>query len=218
MADVEQLETDQRRALDRVAPIVHRSRLYLAGGAALTFHLHHRQSRDVDLFSLEPELDLEQVRRSLVALPEVEVDSMTDVTLRVRVTGVPVDVVQYPYPLLKPALEGPAGIPVAQLEDLATMKLSAAARRGIRRDFWDLYVMFQRATPTLEQALDDYKLRFGVSESDVYHVLKALTYFDDAEAEASYPLGLTKEEWRQIKRAITADAQRALRSRLAPAT
>ena len=74
------------------------------------------------------------------------------------------------------------------------MKLSAAARRGIRRDFWDLYVMFERGTPTLQQALDDYRRRYGVSESDLYHVLKALTYFADADAEALYPLGLTEGE------------------------
>ena len=104
MVDFDELEADQRRALDHVAPIVHRLGLYLAGGAALAFHLHHRQSRDLDLFSLQPELDLEQVRRSLVALPNVEVDSVTDATLRVRVAGVPVDVVRYPYALLRPPL------------------------------------------------------------------------------------------------------------------
>lgn len=218
MADADELETDQRRALDRVAPIARQLGLYLAGGTGLAFHLHHRHSRDIDLFSLAPQLDLEQVRRSLVALREVEVDSATDVTLRVRVAGVPVDIVRYPYPLLLPPLTGPAGIPVAQLEDLATMKLSAAARRGIRRDFWDLHVMFERGTPALDQALDDYKRRYGVSDSDVYHVLKALTYFADAESEALYPLGLTNEKWQEIKQAITADVRLALRARLASET
>lgn len=218
MVDVDELEADQRRALDRVAPIVHRLGLYLAGGTALAFHLRHRHSRDLGLFSLEPQLDLEQVRSSLVALPDVEVDSMTDATLRVRVAGVPVDVVRYPYPLLHAPLSGPGGIPVAQLEDLATMKLSAAARRGIRRDFWDLHAMFEQGTPTMEQALDDYKLRYGVNESDVYHVLKALTYFADAESEALFPLGLTEPKWQAIKQAITADVRLALRSRLASDT
>ena len=52
----------QHRALDRVRPLTERLRLYLAGGTALAFHLHHRTSRDVDLFSLQPELDLEEVR------------------------------------------------------------------------------------------------------------------------------------------------------------
>lgn len=214
MADVDELEADQRRALDCVAPLTHQLGLYLAGGTALAFHLHHRYSRDVDFFSFQPQLDLEQVRSSLVALTDVEVDSMTDATLRVRVAGVPVDIVRYPYPLLNPPLEGPAGVPVAQLQDLATMKLSAAARRGIRRDFWDLYVMFQRATPTLDQALEDYKRRYGVNESDVYHVLKALTYFADAESEAIYPRGLTEDKWQEIKQGITAEVRRTLRSRL----
>lgn len=98
------------------------------------------------------------------------------------------------------------------------MKLSAAARRGIRRDFWDLYAMFQLGTPTLEQALDDYKLRYGVSESDVYHVLKALTYFADADSETLFPLGLTTDKWQEIKQAITADVRLVLGSRLSSET
>ena len=98
------------------------------------------------------------------------------------------------------------------------MKLSAAARRGIRRDFWDLFEMFERDTPTLEQALDDYKRRYGVNESDLYHVLKALTYFDDAESDPLYPLGLTSSKWQQIKVGIVARARHALRSRVLPPT
>lgn len=94
MADIDELEADQQRALDRVAPLVLRLGLYLAGGTALAFHLHHRHSRDLDLFSLQPQLDLEQARSGLVALSGVEVDSMTDATLRVRVEGVPVDIVR----------------------------------------------------------------------------------------------------------------------------
>ncbi len=147
MAELDELAKDQRRALDRVAPVALELGLYLAGGTALALHLHHRQSRDIDLFSLRP----------------------------------------------------------------------AAARRGIRRDFWDLFEMFERATPTLDQALDDYRRRFGVTDSDLYHVLRALTYFDDAESEPIYPLGLTSDKWQQIKIGIAARARDAVRSRIVAA-
>jgi hypothetical protein len=55
MVNIDELEADQRRALDQLAPTVQRLGLYLAGGTALAFHLHHRHSRDVDLFSLQLE-------------------------------------------------------------------------------------------------------------------------------------------------------------------
>jgi hypothetical protein len=161
MANVSQLEEDQRSALDRVRPLAEELGLYLAGGTALGFHLGHSVSHDVDLFSRGAELDLERVRRAFADLPDFEVDASTDAALRCRVGGVPVDGVRYPYPLLNPAGEGPRGIPTASLEDLATMKLSAASRRGIRRDFWDLYEMFSRSTPSLSQALEDYVRRYA---------------------------------------------------------
>lgn len=214
MANVSQLEEDQRRALDRVRPLAQALGLYLAGGTALGFHLGHRVSHDVDLFSLGAQLDLEQVRRAFADLPGFEVDALTDAALRCRVGGVPVDVVRYPYPLLNPAGEGPSGMPTASLEDLATMKLSAASRRGVRRDFWDLYEMFSRATPSLSQALQDYVRRYGVHESDLYHVLKSLTYFGDAEADAVMPLGLTTEKWEQIKGWLEENVREALGARL----
>jgi hypothetical protein len=214
MADPVELAEEQRRALDRLRPLAERLGLYLAGGTALSFHLGHRLSRDVDLFSLEPGLDIEQARRVVAALPDFEADSVTDVTLRFRIGAVPIDIVRYPYPLLNPTCAGPGRFPIASLEDLATMKLSAAARRGIRRDFWDLYEMFTRQTPSLEQALDSYVRRYGVNESDLYHVLKALTYFDDAEADPLLPLGLSNERWEKIKGWLVEHVRAALLSRI----
>ena len=95
------------------------------------------------------------------------------------------------------------------------MKLSAVSRRGIRRDFWDLYEMFSRQTPSLDCALDSYLRRYGVKESDLYHVLKALTYFDDAEADTLLPLGLSDERWHKIKSWFVEHTKNTLRARLA---
>lgn len=215
MAKSHELAEDQRRALDRLRPSAFGLGLYLAGGTALAFNLGHRVSRDLDLFSLDPSLDLERARRAFAALADVEIDSLTDASLRFRIGAVPVDVVRYPYPLLNPPGDGPDHFPIASLEDLATMKLSAAARRGIRRDFWDLFEMFHRQTPTLDQALDSYLRRYGVKEADLYHVLRALTYFDDAEADELFPLGLTAARWEEIKSWFVENVRDALRTRLA---
>lgn len=194
-----EISTDQRRTLDRLRPEAEELGLYLAGGTAIAIHLGHRISRDIDLFSREPKLDLERVRMSLTELPDSEVTSLSDATLALLIDGIPVDVVRYPYPLLNPTSSGPGNFPLASLEDLATMKLAAAARRGIRRDFWDLYEIFQTETVTLESALASYSRRYGVKESDLYHVLRSLTFFDEAEADAVFPDGLTTEKWMAVK-------------------
>jgi len=62
------------------------------------------------------------------------------------------------------------------------MKLAAIARRGIRRDFWDLHALVESGI-ALRDAAAGYLRRFGVAETDLYPVLKALTYFDDADRE-----------------------------------
>jgi len=194
-----ELSEDQRRTLDRLRRPSERLGLYLARGTAIAIHLGHRTSRDLDLFSRAPDLDLERTRSSLVELENSEVTSISDATLALRIDGVPVDVVRYPYPLLNPTSPGPGTFPIASLEDLATMKLSATARRGIRRDFWDLYEIFQCGSVTLPGALVSYSRRFGVKESDLYHVIRSLTFFEDAEADSLMPQGLTEEKWSEIR-------------------
>jgi hypothetical protein len=214
MARRVELSEAQRSTLDRLRPASERLGLYLAGGTAIAIHLGHRTSHDLDLFSREAELDLERVRASFVELPDAEVTSLSDATLALQVGGVPVDVVRYPYPLLNPTSMGPERFPVASIEDLATMKLAAAARRGIRRDFWDLHAIFNSGTVTLDSALESYTRRYGVKESDVYHVVRSLTFFDDAEADSLMPDGLTREKWEEIKGWFLAHAPEALSSNL----
>jgi len=195
-----------RRQLDTLARLrllEHADDLYLVGGTAAAYHLGHRVSRDIDLFSLR-EIDLEEVRRDLLShLPEAEVVAAGKVTLQVRVGETPVDFVAYPHAPLEDPEGGPAGFRVASLIDLATMKLAAIAKRGIKRDFWDLYEIMRRSEMTLRAALDAYSARFGTSESGAYYVIRSLTFFEDAESDTTAPAGMTKELWSDIKRFFT---------------
>ena len=91
------------------------------------------------------------------------------------------------------------GIAVAALLDLATMKLAALSRRGLRRDFWDLAEIVRRKGNPLQQACQAYRQRYGVAEADLYHVLRSLTWFEDAERDPAFPAGLTEPTWREIE-------------------
>ena len=116
----------------------------------------------------------------------------------VDLEGVPVDIVRYPYP----PIEGPQPVglevEVAGLRDLAAMKLLAISRRGLRRDFWDLARILDTGLP-LDDALLAYQLRFGRGAGDLYPVLRALTWFDDAERDPILPAGLTPAGWAEIR-------------------
>lgn len=193
------LSQAQRRALDRLRSILGSERFYLAGGSAIATHLGHRRSLDLDLFSVSPKVDLAAVAEAVRSVePKLRALSLTDASLRMVLNGVPVDIVRYPYRLLEPPSPGPEAFPTAGLRDLAAMKLAAIARRGLRRDFWDLYAILGVAF-SLREAASAYVARFGAKDADLYHVLRALTYFDDAEKDPVYPEGLSPQKWGRIK-------------------
>lgn len=212
MGRTPELAKDQRRALARLKGLASLRGFYLAGGSGVAFHLRHRQSRDLDLFSATAHADLGAVSEELAALPKLVVVATTDAALKVRLGEVAIDIVRYPYPPLKKPSAGPEGFPVAALLDLAAMKLAAIASRGIRRDFWDLHEILTQSPITLNRALDAYVNRFGVKKADLYHVLRALTYFDDAESEPT-PKGLTEKHWRTITAYFSEQAPKVLRKR-----
>ena len=195
------LAPEQQRALAKLSRAPGIGQLYLAGGTAVAAHLGHRVSVDLDLFSRDAQVDLDPIGQALLAqFDSGEVVAQTDATLVIRAGDLAIDVVRYPYPPLDEPAPGPQGFPTAGLRDLATMKLSAIARRGIRRDFWDLHEIATKTAVSLKRALDAYPKRFGVQEADLYHVIRSLTYFGDADDEPVYPRGLTQAHWEEIKR------------------
>jgi len=56
--------------------------------------------------------------------------------------------------------------------------------------------------------------RLGSNKAYIYHVLRALTYFADAEADELFPLGLTPSGWERMKERLVEQARAALRARL----
>lgn len=92
------------------------------------------------------------------------------------------------------------------------MKLAAIAHRGLRRDFWDLHELITRGGLSLDSALDAYVRRFGKAEPELYHVLRSLTFFDDAEQEALVPAGLTAAHWETIRQYFLMEAPNMLRT------
>jgi hypothetical protein len=97
------LAKEQRRALDRLTTVPGIERFYLAGGSAIAAHLGHRRSLDLDLFSAPGSVDLHALAEAATAvLPDTAILGTTDVSLRLRVGRVPVDLVRYPYAPLDP--------------------------------------------------------------------------------------------------------------------
>ena len=198
----------QQTVLELLSRIPEVRTFYLAGGTGLALHLGHRRSEDFDFFragALVPQDLLTVLREAgeLVVLQEAAG------TLTVRLHGVATSFFQYDYPLLRPLRESPWALPVADPDDIAAMKLAAIAGRGSRKDFVDLYV-YAREVISLRQALAWFRDKYRGVTVDPYHLLRSLTFFDDAEAEAM-PHLLIELTWDEIKAFFRAEAARLFR-------
>jgi hypothetical protein len=127
-------------------------------------------------------------------------------TLTVMLRAVPTSLFRYDYPLTRPPHESPWGLSLADPADIAALKLAALAGHGSRKDFVDLYVYTQTIAP-LEQTFSSFRAKYRGISVDPYHLVRSLTFFEDAEGEAM-PEILVPLEWSQITAFFRAEAIR----------
>jgi predicted nucleotidyltransferase component of viral defense system len=188
-------------------------RFYLAGGTAMALHLGHRFSYDLDFFTPEQSFPADLPRRELRHRGQLTVTQEGAGTFLGIFNGVRISFFIYPYSLLETPVEL-EDIQIARLPDLTAMKLDAISSRGRKRDFVDLYQICQDAFP-LEQAIQHFKQKYvGVNYSMV-HLLKSLTYFEDAEDDPM-PQMLTPLDWADVRRFFEAEVRRLMRALLDP--
>lgn len=196
----EVLRSRQREVLPDLARAASQHGFYLGGGTAIALHLGHRHSVDFDWFRqplVEEPLELARELQD-EGIPFVTGWTRRS-TLYGTVRGVRVSFFQFRYRLLGPLVLWPeAGCPLASLEDLACMKLSAISQRGSRKDFVDLFALGRHGS-SLQQMLDWYREKFEID--DVAHLLYSLVYFDDADAEPK-PSMIWKVSWREVKETL----------------
>lgn len=178
---------------------------YLGGGTGLALHVGHRKSADLDFFS-PARFDEETLVSQLSAVEKISLISRDRQTLHIHLAGVKVSFLGYPYPVLFP-LESFREIQVADVRDIASMKISAIASRGTRRDFIDLYVVCR--SYGLDLLLDLFGRKFAQVEYNRIHVLKSLAYFEDAEKEPM-PDMLSDISWQQVRNFLSREVKRLI--------
>ncbi len=190
-----------RAALERLGPFASSHGFYLAGGTALALQLGHRRSEDADWFTRDGIADPVVLAAEIVAqASDFTITSTAADTLHGSLGAARVTWLGYPYPLLQPVVHDHGlDLDLASLDDIAAMKLSAAAQRGARKDFVDLHALCRLHKP-MAALLGCYRAKYQVR--DIGHVLVGLTYFDDADAEP--PLkGLRATDWKVVKSDLT---------------
>jgi len=127
-------------------------------------------------------------------------------TLTVDFRGVKTSFFAFSHSMVRPLETGMCGWGMASIPDIAAMKLAAIAGRGSRKDFVDIYFICRDCFP-LKEAFHFLQVKFTGQEYDLYHVLRSLTYFEDAEAEPM-PKLRKPADWQQIKSFLTMEATR----------
>lgn len=164
----------------------------LVGGTALSLQLGHRKSIDLDLFS-HMEFDPDQLQFELAPFGKLTLNFSSKNSLGLFIDGIKVDIIRYAFPLINPPIHLES-IRLLSIEDIAAMKLSAIAKRGSKKDFWDIYFILQHYS--LQDLLNFYTQKFG-SES-LFFVIKSLLFFDDADLEPD-PIIIKRASWNSIK-------------------
>ena len=115
----------------------------LVGGTALSLQIGHRESDDLDLFSVEP-LNMPMVQSVLINKYQFVPSVVEENTLIGFVNGVKIDVIYHPFPWLEDYIsEG--GVRVASVADIAAMKMHAIINSGKRpKDFVDIAFLSMR--------------------------------------------------------------------------
>jgi predicted nucleotidyltransferase component of viral defense system len=167
----------------------------LAGGTALALQLGHRLSEDLDLFRNDP-FDLNGIHGGLKKIGVYETLQEDARTLTVIVSGVKLSFFQIDDPFVFKSTPF-RFFSVADIQDIALMKLIAISGRGSRKDFIDLYLILRRGIP-LQELFDLLPKKYEKGRVNSYHILKSLCYFDDAEQEPM-PRMLVPFDWKECK-------------------
>lgn len=173
---------------------------YLAGGTALALQIGHRTSIDFDFYT-QKHFDSARFADDLRGtLPSLEVDFQEEDTLRLKVGKTELSFFYYRYPLIGKLKEF-QGLKLASKEDIAAMKIVAIVQRGTKRDFIDIFYLSKRYK--LEELINFAIKKYPGQQKVI--LLKALTYFKDAEEEKyKRPIKIFDKEfsWEKAKREI----------------
>ena len=192
----EVLTDAQKKALSRFSSVLGKTDFYLAGGTALALQIGHRMSKDFDWFI--PRLGEIETLLTMLQTAEIEfvVTSTNLETCYLLIDTVQVSFFGYDYPLLQPNVLCPEyNVYLASLDDIASMKLSAVAARGLRKDFIDLYFLFKNHRP-LEEYLKRYQNKFKTR--DIGYIIRSLVYFENAELEPEVQM-IKSVSWSDLK-------------------
>ena len=148
----------------------------LVGGSALTLHLCHRKSEDLDFFTYADNFDKKEIFYFIKQFKDKEILNQTDEQIDLLLNGVKVTFFNAKWGFLKPKISSRFNI--AALEQIAAMKVNALFLRAKFRDYYDIYFLVKNGMGLKEM----FEYSENIVEGITYKLfVTALLYIDDIE-------------------------------------
>ena len=163
---------------------------FVIGGQAVRCFAPYRPSRDVD-FGIDSPTNLNELVEQLGRRGRVEIQERSRDTVHLLWNGIKVSAFVLDF------LVGHVEARHLDVTGILATKLHAILDRGLRRDFFDLYVMLQQHRLGIATVLTAIRTVYQGQIDDAL-MLRALTYFDDAEREAALP-GEGLSDWTTVR-------------------
>lgn len=179
---------------------------YMAGGTALALQLGHRLSFDLDFFT-----PVEFERKELIQKMEsfgLKVDREDWGTILGKIGDIKFSLFHYQYPLVAQTIDY-LGNNLASMQDIAAMKIDAIGGRGAKRDFTDLYFLIKKLGD-LQLLLKFYDEKYQKLTANKVHILKSLTYFDDADKEEDPKMLAPDYSWETVKKTLRDEVKKLI--------
>jgi predicted nucleotidyltransferase component of viral defense system len=169
----------------------------LVGGSALTLHLCHRKSEDLDFFTYSNTFSKEEIFEYIKKFKDKEILNQTDEQIDLLLDGVKVTFFNAKWEFLKPTKIKRFNL--SSLESIAAMKVNVLFLRAKYRDYYDLLFIY-RHFKSLKKI---YKLSEQILDGVTFKLFTiALLYIDDIEDDNIDYLQpseiITKEKIREV--------------------
>ena len=133
----------------------------LAGGTAIALQLNHRRSEDFDIFFPGP--ITEKLKRTLFSVTEKPIEKRLDNSRQLTITngqGIKITLVIHEFKPLYNVVKTDS-LPLFHLADLASNKAFTVGKRGVWRDYVDLFFLLKSKSASLSQIIKEAEKRFG---------------------------------------------------------
>ncbi len=195
------LDKERIELLSRIVAKVDIGEFYMAGGTALSLQLGLRKSVDFDFFvphKFNADVlyaQLEEICPNDITAVNIDKNGTCDLVMK----NVQVSFFEYPYKTLY-KYNRDSDMPklaLADIGDIAAMKAIAIGGRGAKKDFFDLYEIFDKTDYSVKQLVSDLYEKYG-NNRDFSYIGMGLNYFDEAEQER-LPELFVAYEWETVK-------------------